>query len=130
MFKITAICVAGVGSSVFAKELLSQAVNMLGYEPDDFTIDAEEVSMARGVSADVVITSNALLDKVAPVMEEKKIPVVALVSIGKDPDKMAEGIRPYVEVAEAEGRVHKLGEKPVVEEPKKEKKKWSLFGRK
>lgn len=134
MFKITAICVAGVGSSVFCKELLGQALDLLGYDPKYFTINAEEVSMARGVNADAVVTSEGLYPKIENIMKDKKIPVVTLVSICKDPDKMAEGLKPYIEKAEAEGKVFKKGAGPAEPEKKeeapKEKKKWSLFGKK
>lgn len=127
MFKITAICVAGVGSSVFCKELLADALKILEYDPQYFSINADEVSMARGVNADVVVTSNQLHAQIKDIMEEKGIPVVSLVSICKDPDKMAEGLKPYIEAAEAEGKVYKIGQAPI-----KEKKKggFGLFKKK
>ena len=126
MFSITAICVAGVGSSVFCKELLGDALNMLGYDPSYFKINADEVSMARGVNADVVVTSTALYDQIKDIMEEKGIPVIKLVSICAESDKMAEGLKPYIEKAEEEGRVYKIGEAPV----KEKKKGFGLFKKK
>ena len=114
MFKITAICVAGVGTSVFCKELLGQAIDLLGYEKEDFVINTDEISMARGVEADTVVTANTCVPHLKEIMESKNIPLVGVASLCKEPEKMAEGIRPYVEKAYEEGKVRKVGEKPRV----------------
>ncbi|WP_313469135.1 PTS sugar transporter subunit IIB [Carnobacterium sp.] len=72
--KILAVCGFGVGSSMVLKMTLQRAAAQLGIEAD---IENTDISSAKGSSADVIFTSNELLDELrssvkAPIYPIKK----------------------------------------------------------
>ncbi|MBP1044334.1 PTS sugar transporter subunit IIB [Vagococcus sp. BWB3-3] len=58
--KILAVCGFGVGSSMVLKMTLQKAVAELGLEAE---VENTDVSSAKGSQADVIFTSNELLDE-------------------------------------------------------------------
>lgn len=58
--KILAVCGFGVGSSMVLKMTLQKAAAELGIEAE---VENTDVSSAKGTQADVIFTSNELLDE-------------------------------------------------------------------
>lgn len=109
MYKITAVCNAGVGSSAFCKGLIQKAAKSLGYKISDLNVDCTEIMGSKGLRVDLVVTQKILLEKVAKNVKNggSSTPVVGVASLVSDIEAMAEAIGPYLKEAEAAGKIHK-----------------------
>ena len=109
MYKVTAVCNAGVGSSAFCKGLIQKAAKSLGYRPSDFMIDCTEIMGSKGLKVDLVVTQKTLLEKVEKNVHSagSSTPVVGVASLVSDIEAMAEAIGPYLIKAEEDGKIHK-----------------------
>ena len=85
--KILAVCGMGVGTSMLLKMQLDKVMKALDIVAD---VEIADISTARGlaVSADVVVTSNELADRIG----EVKAPIVS-VSNFMDLKGITEGVR-------------------------------------
>ena len=79
MYKITTVCVAGIGTSMIAREIVSKAVEKLGYG-GQVSVDACELSSAGSLDCDLIVTSKELGDKIPPSFI-RPIPVIPVSSI-------------------------------------------------
>ncbi len=109
MYKVTAVCNAGVGSSAFCKGLIQKAAKSLGYKASDFSIDCTEIMGSKGLRVDLIVTQKTLLEKVTKNVQNggSNTPVVAVASLVSDIEAMAEAIGPYLKKAEEAGKIHK-----------------------
>jgi PTS system ascorbate-specific IIB component len=85
--KILAVCGMGIGTSMLLKMQLDKAIKALGISAD---VDIADISTARGlaVNADVVVTSNELVDRIGDV----KAPIVSVANF-MDLEGITEGVR-------------------------------------
>ena len=85
--KILAVCGMGVGTSMLLKMQLDKAIKALEISAD---VDIADISTARGlaVNADVVVTSNELVDRIGDV----KAPIVSVANF-MDLDGITQGVR-------------------------------------
>lgn len=85
--KVLAVCGMGLGTSILLKLQIEKALKTLDIIAD---VDIADISTARGlaVSADLIITSNELADRIGDV----KAPIVA-VSNFMDLEAITEGVR-------------------------------------
>jgi len=85
--KILAVCGMGVGTSMLLKMQVDKVTKALGISAD---VEIADISTARGlaVSADLIITSNELVDRIGDV----KAPIVS-VSNFMDLEGIKEGVR-------------------------------------
>jgi PTS system ascorbate-specific IIB component len=85
--KILAVCGMGVGTSMLLKMQVDKAIKVLDINA---VVDIADISTARGlaVSADLIITSNELADRIGDV----KAPIIS-VSNFMDLEAIIEGIR-------------------------------------
>lgn len=85
--KILAVCGMGVGTSMLLKMQIEKVIKILGITAD---VELADISTARGlaVSADLIITSNELAERIGDV----KAPIV-LVSNFMDLESITKGVR-------------------------------------
>ena len=85
--KILAVCGMGVGTSMLLKMQLDKAIKALDISAD---VEIADISTARGlaVSADVIVTSNELADRIGDV----KAPIVSVANF-MDLKGITEGVR-------------------------------------
>lgn len=109
MYKITAVCNAGVGSSAFCKGLIQKAVKSLGYNAKNFSIDCTELMGSKGLRVDLIVTQKTLLEKVTKNVTNggSSTPVVGVASLVSDIESMAEALRPHLIDAERAGKISK-----------------------
>ena len=107
MYRITAVCNAGVGSSAFCKGLIQKAVKMLGYKTSGIMIDCTELMGSKGLKVDLVVTQKTLFEKVTKnvVSGGSNTPMVGVASLVSDIEAMAEAIGPHLKEAEASGKI-------------------------
>ena len=106
-YRITTVCRAGVGTSAFAKKLVQDAVEEMGYDRSQFLIDSNEVMFAKGIRDGVIITQTVLLDKLKA--NEKVDAVIGLDNIIRDKEQLIEQLTPVLAAAEAAGKIKKRG---------------------
>ena len=85
--KILAVCGMGIGTSMLLKMQLDKVIKTLGLTAD---VEIADISTARGlaVNADLIITSNELVDRIGDV----KAPIVS-VSNFMDLEGITKGVR-------------------------------------
>lgn len=79
MYKIATVCVAGIGTSMIARDIVSNAVKKLGYE-GSVSVNACELGAAGSLDCDLIVTSKDLASKI-PSSFIRPIPVVSVASI-------------------------------------------------
>lgn len=79
MYKIATVCVAGIGTSMIARDIVSSVVKKLGYG-DSVSVDACELGSAGSLDCDLIVTSRDLADKIPPSFI-KPVPVLPVSSI-------------------------------------------------
>lgn len=94
MYKITTVCVAGIGTSMIAKDIVSRVVEKLGYG-QQVSVDACELGSAGSLDCDLIVTSKELGDKIPPSFI-RPVPVIAVSSI-VDEAGITEALRPVLE---------------------------------
>ena len=77
----------GIGTSILLKMQIDKAIKSLGISAD---VELADISTARGlaVSADLIVTSNELVDRIGDV----KAPIVSVTNF-MDLNALTEGIR-------------------------------------
>ena len=85
--KILAVCGMGIGTSMLLKMQIDKALKTLDLIAD---VELADISTARGlaVSADLIITSNELADRIGDV----KAPIVSVTNF-MDLEAITEGVR-------------------------------------
>lgn len=92
--KILAVCGMGIGTSMLLKLQIDKVLKTLDISAD---VDLADISTARGlaVNADLIVTSNELVDRIGDV----KAPIVAVVNF-MDLNALTEGIRSALKLNE------------------------------
>ncbi len=85
--KILAVCGMGIGTSILLKMQIDKVLKTLEISAD---VELADISTARGlaVSADLIVTSNELVDRIGDV----KAPIVAVTNF-MDLNALTEGVR-------------------------------------
>lgn len=85
--KILAVCGMGIGTSMLLKMQIDKIIKTLGLTAD---VEIADISTARGlaVSADLIITSNELVDRIGDV----KAPIVSVTNF-MDLEGITKGVR-------------------------------------
>lgn len=104
MLRITAVCSAGVGTSVFCTGLIKNIIKDLGYKSSDFKVSCTELSSARGLSTDIIVTQKAMVKRI-PQNPSNPIPIIGVKSMVSNTGDMMEALRPYFEEAVAAGKI-------------------------
>lgn len=94
MYKITTVCVAGIGTSMIARDIVSTVVKKLGYG-NSVSVDACELGSAGSLDCDLIVTSKDLADKIPPSFI-RPIPVIPVSSI-VDEKEITAAIKPILE---------------------------------
>ena len=108
MFKIVAVCSCGIGTSAFSRGLIMKTLEEMNYDMSDIKVECTEVLGIKGVRADVLVTTEAMLSKMPEVGQNGVRAVIGLTSLVKDKEGLIEKITPTLQQAEAEGIIHKL----------------------
>lgn len=104
MLRITAVCSAGVGTSVFCTDLIKNIIKEQGYKSSDFKVTCTELSSARGLSTDIIVTQKAMVKRI-PQKASNPIPVIGVKSLVSNTGEMAEALKPYFDEAVAAGKI-------------------------
>lgn len=92
--RVLTVCGAGLGSSLLLKMYVQDVFDKLGIPVE---IEATDVSFAKGIKADLIITSVTLVSALSDV----GIPIVAVQNL-IDRNEIEQKLRSYFESREAE----------------------------
>lgn len=104
MYRVYAVCASGIGTSLFARKLISESIAELGYNLNEFTVKCVGVAEAKGMPAEMFITGDTLAKAIPP---RSGVEIVTVVNMINDKPGMMAALKPILEKAEAEGKVHK-----------------------
>ena len=104
MYKIYAGSASGIGTSLFARKLITESIEELGYDMTDISISCIGLTEANGTSTDVFITGSTIAANIADRPGVEKVVVVNMIN---DKEGMKKALAPVLERAEAAGKVKK-----------------------
>lgn len=105
MLTMYAVCASGIGTSLFSRKLIRDAVTALGYDPDDVKIGCIGAQEAVGTNTDVFITGSTIAKNIPDRPGVTKVVVVNMIN---DLPGMKQALEPVLERALEAGRVKKL----------------------
>ena len=105
MYKIYAVCASGIGTSLFARKLITESIKELGYDMEGVSISCIGLTEANGTETDVFITGSTIA---ANISERPGVEKVVVVNVINDKRGMKGALAPVLERAAAAGRVRKL----------------------
>lgn len=105
MLNLYAVCASGIGTSLFARKLVSDSVAELGYDMDDIRVSCIGMQEAIGTNADVFITGANIAKNIPDQPGVEKVIVVNMIN---DKEGMKKALAPVMEKALAAGKVKKL----------------------
>ena len=103
MYKIYAVCASGIGTSLFARKLISDSISELGYDTSDFVIKcigAQESKTQTDV--DAFVTGETLARGIPNKEGVEKIIVVNMIN---DKPGMKTALGPALEKAVLDGKI-------------------------
>lgn len=104
MYRIYAVCASGIGTSLFARKLISESIKELGYDMEDISISCIGLTEANGTMADVFITGSTIA---ANIPDRPGVEKVVVVNMINDKDGMKKALDPILKKAEDAGKVKK-----------------------
>lgn len=104
MYRVFAVCASGIGTSMFARKLISESIASLGYDMNEFSVKCVGVIEAKGMSAEMFITGDTLAKSIPP---REGVEIVTVVNMINDKPGMMAALKPVLEKAEQEGKIHK-----------------------
>lgn len=105
MYKVYAVCASGIGTSLFARKLISESIKDLGYDLDGISVNCVGVQEAKGMPANVFISGESLAKTIPP---RDDLDIVSVVNMINDKEGMKKALAPVLEKALAEGKIKKL----------------------
>lgn len=104
MYRVFAVCASGIGTSLFARKLISESISALGYNINEFSVKCVGVAEAKGMPAELFITGDTLAKAIPP---RQGVKIVTVVNMINDKPGMMAALKPILEEAEQEGKIHK-----------------------
>lgn len=105
MYKIYAVCASGIGTSLFARKLITESIKELGYDTDGFLVSCIGVGEAKSMPANMFITGESLAKNIPA---RDGIEIVTVMNMINDKVGMKKALEPILEKAAAEGKINKL----------------------
>lgn len=105
MYRIYAVCASGIGTSLFARKLITESIKELGYNMDGISISCIGLTEANGTETDVFITGSTIAANIADRPGVEKVVVVNMIN---DREGMKKALAPVLEKAAEAGKVSKL----------------------
>lgn len=105
MYRIYAVCASGIGTSLFARKLITESIKELGYNMDGISISCIGLTEANGTETDVFITGSTIAANIADRPGVEKVVVVNMIN---DREGMKKALAPVLERAAEAGKVRKL----------------------
>ena len=103
MYKIYAVCSSGIGTSLFARKLIGDAVVELGYDSSDFIIKCIGATESKTqTDVDAFVTGQTLANGIPDKEGVEKIIVVNMIN---DKDGMKAALAPALERAAVAGKI-------------------------
>ena len=102
MYHMYAVCASGIGTSLFARRLISESVKELGYNLSDIHISCIGMQEAAGTNADVFITGASIAKNIPDRPGVEKVIVVNMIN---DREGMKKALAPVLERALDQGKV-------------------------
>lgn len=105
MYNMYAVCASGIGTSLFARKLITESVIELGYDISDIKVNCIGVQEAVGTNADVFITGATIANRIP---DQEGVDKVIVVNIINDKVGMKKALEPVLMKAEAAGKIKKV----------------------
>lgn len=105
MYNMYAVCASGIGTSLFARKLITESVRDLGYDVNDIRVSCVGVQETIGTNANVFITGATIAKNIPDMPGVEKVVVVNMIN---DKAGMMKALAPVMERAAAAGKVKKL----------------------
>ena len=105
MFIMYAVCASGIGTSLFSRKLITDAVIALGYNTEDIRVGCIGAQEAIGTNTDIFITGSTIAKNIPDRPGVEKVIVVNMIN---DLAGMKNALEPVLEKAAAAGKVKKL----------------------
>ena len=105
MFTMYAVCASGIGTSLFSRKLIQDAVRELGYDTSDIRVSCIGVQEAIGTNTDVFVTGSTIAKNIPDMPGVEKVIGVNMIN---DLVGMKKALEPVLEKAEMAGKVKKL----------------------
>ena len=104
MLKVYAVCAAGIGTSLFAKKIIGEAVEALGYDRSQFDIGCTSVREAKThTDVDVFISVMSL----ESIIDSNSTTTLRVSNIINDLEGVKNAVEPVLEKAVEEGKITK-----------------------
>lgn len=104
MINIYAVCASGIGTSLFARKLITDAIKEMNYDLNDFNISCIGMQEAVGTSADIFITGSTIANNL---QRKPNTNIVVVKNMINDKKGMIEALEPVLEQYCREGKIHK-----------------------
>ena len=105
MYSIYAVCASGIGTSLFARKLISESVKELGYDVSGMTISCVGAQETVGTQADVFVTGASIAKNIP---DKPGVEKVIVVNIINDKVGMKKALGPVLDKAYEEGKINKI----------------------
>lgn len=102
MLTIYAVCASGIGTSLFSRKLIADAVSGLGYDPGDVKIGCIGAQEAIGTITDVFVTGSTIAKNIPDRPGVEKVIVVNMIN---DITGMKNALDPILKKAETAGKI-------------------------
>ncbi len=106
MYTITAVCGSGVGSSLFARKAIQEAVKSLGYDLNDIKVTCVGAAEGKGAAreTDIFICAGKTI---AERLVDSGVPTCVATNFVNDVKGIAEVLKPLLEADEMAGKISK-----------------------
>lgn len=105
MYKIYGVCASGIGTSLFARKLITDSIKELGYDMSGISVSCIGAAEAKGMPADMFVTGSTIAKGIPP---KEGVDIVVVVNMINDKPGMKKALEPVLEKAAAAGKVKKL----------------------
>lgn len=102
MYTVYAVCASGIGTSLFARKLISDSIKELGYDMKDFNIGCIGMQEAVGVRTDAYITGESIAKNIPDKENVEKVIVVNMIN---DKNGMKAALEPVLKRAVEAGKI-------------------------
>lgn len=103
MYKVYAVCSSGIGTSLFARKLISDSVAELGYDTTEFVIKCIGATESKTQTDVDAFVTGATLAKGIP--DKEGVEKIIVVNMINDKEGMKKAMAPALERAVVDGKI-------------------------
>jgi len=105
MYKIYAVCASGIGTSLFARKLITESIKELGYDLSSVSVSCIGAAEAKGMPADMFITGQTIANGIP---KKDGLEIITVVNMINDKKGMMAALEPVLEKVCKDGKIKKL----------------------